>query len=148
MTVDEDLRDVQGKVFLIPFANDAFILAQVGFGGDLGIFRGTYSKDIEPARLNPPLLFRVHFGRVSPSNFNWIDCGTFPYKGALQKPQAYVHRPIGLDECTLVTFGGKDEPISCYEASRYEPLATWSHEHILRRFEEEGRSYPEHDDDS
>ncbi len=136
---DRDFSDTEARVFLIPFEASKHILAQVGFGGDLGIFDGTYAKDAAVQSLEPPLLFRVHFGRVSPRQFEWIDCGMHPYKDALQEPYTYVHQPVGADEYVLVKYGSDETNVNCDEAAAFEPLATWSHEHIVDRFQSESR---------
>jgi hypothetical protein len=137
MTDSELFTDAQGKIYLIPFGS-RFILAQVGFGGDLGVFAGLYEKGAPFAQLNPDLLFRVHYGRVSPQKFHWIDAGKHPYKDRLSTAVPYVHSTIGSNECVLVTYGQEDIPVSCGQASQYEPMATWSHEHIVDRFSKSG----------
>jgi hypothetical protein len=133
----ENFCSTAGEVFLIPTKDGEYILAQVGFGGDLGVFDGIYSIDVDVDALHPPLLFRVQFGRVSRREFRWISFGMRPYKDTLQKSQAYVYRAIGSDHCILLKYGADDTPISATDAKQYEPLATWSHQHILNRFREQ-----------
>jgi hypothetical protein len=130
----EPFNEVFGKIYLIPFENNKFILSQVGFGGDLGVFKGLVDQREDVGSLSPDLLFRVHYGLVSPKKFNWLDKGMLPFKDSLSRSISYLHRAVGDDECFLVTYGDDDQPVSCAAAEDYEPLATWSHEHIVARY--------------
>jgi|SRR5215218_2975331 len=122
-----------GRVYLIPL--DLTILSsRKSDGGDLGVFDDIVSLDSDILNIGTSLLFRVQYGLVSPSKFKWIDKGMFPFKDSLFRSQPYLYRPVGVDECYLVTYETLDELVNCAEASSYEPLATWSHEYIVRRF--------------
>jgi hypothetical protein len=128
-----------GNAYLIPYDGQKFLLSQVGFGGDLGVFDALVTRGEDVPNLNPNLLFRVHYGRVSPKKWKWMRLGMLPYKDALSLPYSYLHRAVGSDECFLVKYGQDDKRISCDEAGEYEPLATWSHEHIVDRFRRQNR---------
>jgi hypothetical protein len=127
-----------GSVYLIPYTNKGeFLLSQIGYGGDLGVFSGVYDLNVDIGATDPEILFRIQYGQVSPRKHKWVNLGMAPYKGGLRRPYPYIHRSIGSDECYLVTYGEEDRSISCNEVSDYEPLATWSHEHIVDRFRAE-----------
>jgi hypothetical protein len=123
-----------GKIYLIPFEKDKFILSQVGYGGDLGVFDALIDQKEDVINLSPKLLFRVHYGLVSPKKFDWLDKGMWPFKDSLSRSIPYLHRAVGDDECFLVEYGVDDQPVSCAGTENYEPLATWSHEHIVARY--------------
>jgi hypothetical protein len=134
VTTIELFSVTSGRVYLIPLVADNFILAQVGYGGDLGVFDTLVKIDVNIDKLCPTVLFRVHYGLVSQRKFNWVDKGMFPFFGSLCSPYPYLHQAVGDDECYLVIYGAEDRIVSCTEASEYEPLAVWSHEHIIDRF--------------
>lgn len=136
--VNDEFDTNFGNTYLIPYDEKTFILAQVGFGGDLGVFDGLYGRDADVNLKKSNILFRVHYGRISPIKHRWIRLGMRPYADELFRPQPYLHRAIGSDDCILVTYGQDDRHISCNDAlGAYEPLATWSHEHIVERFQNE-----------
>lgn len=127
-------NNVEGRIYLIPLNSSGFIGAQVGYGGDLGVFAEAVSQDSELSVLSASVMFRVQYGLVSPKKFKWIDCGLFLYKDSLRHPQSYLYQPVGTEECYLVTYESPLQRVACSEASKYEPLATWSHEHIIHRY--------------
>jgi hypothetical protein len=137
---DSSFDDTLGRVYLIPFSANEFIFTQVGMGGDLGVFDGLVSGREDIQSLNPTLLFRVHHGLISPKRFKWIDKGMFPFKSSLSRAQPYLHQSVGDDRCYLVIYGNTDELVSCSKASEYEPLAVWSHEHIVDRFRQQTKT--------
>ena len=131
---DDDFSSKEGTVFLLPYDGKDYVMAQVGFGGDLGVFAGLYGRQVDPLLLNPDVIFRVHFGRLSPRKFGWINIGMLPFKNGLDRPNVYVHRPIGSNESVLVAYGENDRIGRNDDNGSLEPLATWSHEHIIERF--------------
>lgn len=134
VTSHELFGETCGNVFLIPYENEKFILSQVGFGDDLGVFDRLVTSRDNILSGDPNLLFRIHYGRISPKKWKWISLGMFPYKATLSISCPYLYRPVGSDECFLVRFGQEDEIVDCDKGEEYEPLATWSHEHIINRF--------------
>ena len=130
-------NDPCGRAYLIPYEEGRFIFAQVGLGGDLGVFEGLYDRQTDIEAIDPSLLFRVHYGRKSPRRFGWINLGVRPYRADLDRPRAYVHQAIGDSQSFLVTFGEQDRLVDIEEARSFEPLAAWSHEHIVERFRTE-----------
>lgn len=133
--VESELFDKQcGNVYLIPYDSEMFILSQVGFGGDLGVFEGLYDRGVTLDTISPPLMFRVSYGLVSPIKYAWVSKGLHIYKAKLGELQPYFYKPIGSTLCSLVYLDGHQEEIDCLRAHEFEALATWSHEHIISRF--------------
>jgi hypothetical protein len=130
----EEFDQQSGKVYLIPYCEDNFILSQVGFGGDLGVFDGLYNTNLDFKEVNNPLIFRVNFGRISPRRHNWISKGLHPYKESLGELKPYFYRPVASDKCLLVYLDDREISVDCIRDSEFEPLATWSHDHIVSRF--------------
>lgn len=130
--------DTDGNLYLIPFQSQ-FILGQVGMGGDLGVFDLLLQQEADRIEENPHLLFRVHFGRVSPRRHNWKSLGLCPFLDELYQIQKYSFSEIGGSGHYLVAYGLQDEETTYEKAAQYEPLATWSHEHIVKRFAKESR---------
>lgn len=124
----------EGQVFLIPHRG-RFIVGQVSEGLDLAVFDGLWDEAPTVEEL-PPAKFRVHFAYASIRKHGWKAASKQPLVHGLQQAAAYAHRAIGSDECYKVIDGRNDELIDCDEAERLEPLATWSHQHIVRRFDD------------
>lgn len=137
VTTANFFEDETGLVYLIPYEGEELILAQVGFGGDIGIFNLLVKAKDDIKDLSPPLLFRVHYGRLSPKKWKWVEAGMLPYMDALATPCPYAHNAVGSDEYAVVIHGHEDRLVDAHQAEQYEPLATWSHEHIVRRFRRE-----------
>ena len=125
---------VEGQVFLSPH-NGQFIMAQVCEGLDLAIFDGLWDDVQQVEELGSPL-FRVHFGYPTARGHGWKIAGEQPLANGLERAASYSHSTVGSDECYRVTDGNDDQLISSEEANSLEPLATWSHEHIVRRFDD------------
>lgn len=134
MVVKEIFSRTCGVVYLIPIRDNRFIFTQVGYGGDLGVFDAVVLESVSIETFNEPLLFRIQFGRVSPRKFHWLNKGMWPYKKSLAEPAAYIHSPVGEEIYTLVRYGSSDEKVGVDAISGYEPMQTWSHEHIVSRF--------------
>jgi len=135
--VKSDPNFYEGMVFLIPY-NNIHILAQVGRGSDLGVFDQTY-EDLNSFRrehLEGIPIFRVHFGAVSLKKFGWTPLGEYPLGKAMSESAIYYHQAVGDDRCFIVQHGVEDVEVDCDEVKQFEPLATWSHQHIVKRFEE------------
>ena len=122
-----------GTVFLIP-ESGSYIVAQVGNGADLGVFDLTSEnlqpKDIHDARL----LFRVDYWRGSPARNGWIDAGVLALHPKLREFARYGHHSVGESHYYAVSHEPTEEEISQDEYDSLEPLATWTHEHIVSRF--------------
>jgi hypothetical protein len=128
------LNVVEGQVFLIPH-DGKFIAAQVCEGLDLAVFDGLWDIAPEVASLGDPR-FRVHFAFPTIRRHQWKAVGQQRLTNGLKEAVSYGHRAVGSDECYRVTHGKDDQLIACDEAANLEPLATWSHEHIIRRFDD------------
>lgn len=125
---------VPGDVVAIPI-NSKFILGQIGIGDDIGIFSELLISKEQKLKNHYDILFRVHFGRKSPVENKWIILENREFLNpALSIPAEYGSCPVGSDKCYLVTEGHEDIPVTRDAALRYEQLATWSHEHITKRF--------------
>lgn len=119
-------------VFLIPFG-DKYIVSQIGFGQDLGVFDIPVSSFEQPKE--GKLLFRVQFGQKSPKRHSWQQIGVKPFLSELlERAQPYGYREIGSNRCFIVESGRDDTQVECCDVDNLEPLATWSHEHIVERF--------------
>ena len=129
---------VEGQVFLIPHKG-RFIAAQVCEGLDLAVFDELWNAAPEVATLGKPR-FRVHFAFPTIRRYEWKATGQQLLANGLDQAAAYAHSAIGSDEYYRVIDGEDDELIGRDEAGRLEPLATWSHEHIVRRFDDQ--DYP------
>jgi hypothetical protein len=127
----------EGMAFLIP-CKGGYILAQVGRGGDLGVFRSLYKEpnDFRREHLESAPIFRVHFGALSPKTSGWTPLGVYPLGEKMSKSALYYHQAVGDDHCFIVQHGMEDRQVNCGEVKHIEPLATWSHEHIVKRFDE------------
>ena len=125
---------VEGQVFLIPHES-RFIVAQVCEGLDLAVFDGIWDFAPDVATLGGPR-FRVHFAFPAIRRHQWKAVGQQPLANGLEETASYAHCAVGSDECYRVTHGRDDQLIDCDEADRLEPLATWSHEHIIKRFDD------------
>jgi len=130
--------ETTGNVYLIPFRGQ-LIVAQVGMGGDLGVFDALLQSPSERIDENVPLLFRVHFGRASPRKYRWKSLGLLPFLDNLREVEKYSFTEIGSDDHYIIKFGSEDTAVTSEEAGQYEPLATWSHEHIIDRFVKESK---------
>jgi hypothetical protein len=131
------MKSLEGQVFLIPLSTDRFIVAQVGRGEDLGVFDLTCTKDEVPDLAAAHILFRVNFGRKSPSHFHWRNAGTFALHPDLRDFAPYGHNAIGDTTYYRVTYEPREEEISKAEFESLEPLASWSHLNIVDRFTRE-----------
>lgn len=127
-----------GNIYLIPFRGQ-LIVSQVGKGGDLGVFDTLLQNPAEPIDECAPLLFRVQFGRASPHKHSWKSLGIFPFLDNLGETATYSFAEIGSSNHYIVNFGSEDTAVTPEEAEPYEPLATWSHEHIVKRFVKESK---------
>ena len=125
---------VEGQVFLIPHRG-RFIAAQVGEGLDLAVFDGLWD-DVPAVDVLGPPRFRVHFAFPTIRRHGWKAAGQQPLANGLEQAAAYAHRAVGSDECYRVTDAKEDQLIDCDEAGRLELLATWSHEHIIKRYDD------------
>jgi hypothetical protein len=124
----------QARLFLIPISCDKYIVAQVGRGDDLGVFNLVSDGQSIPDVTDAHLLFRVDYGRKSPKRFGWIDAGNSQQHSDLQDFAIYGHHAIGDPVYFAVSHEPREVEISKEEYDRLEPLATWSHEHIVNRF--------------
>jgi hypothetical protein len=129
-----------GSVFLIPLRSGEYIVAQVGRGGDLGVFDLTTVAQSAPELIGAHILFRVDYGRKSPKKFGWINAGFQRRHPDLQDFALYGHHAVGETAYYGVSHEPREFLISKEKYDTLEPLATWSHEHIIDRFMRESRS--------
>jgi hypothetical protein len=126
--------DQKGHVLLIPMSAECYIIAQIGSGNDIGIFSiATKEMDVEDVT-DRMVLFRVDFSRKSSHQHRWKDIGRRDLHGDLSKYGVYGYSAVGSDMYFAVTHEPSERKISRQEFMRLEPLATWSHEHIVARF--------------
>jgi hypothetical protein len=124
----------EGLVYLIPCGN-RYVLSQVGRGSDLGVFKKMYNSKqgfVVGDLMHPPV-FRVHFATQSPRANQWVLLGLYPLMGSMGEPSPYLYRPVGEGRCFIVEHGKDDREIDCERVGDLECLATWSHEHIIKR---------------
>lgn len=134
MAVYDTAGDEGGKVYLIPYNYGIYVVAQVGRGGDLGVFSGLHDRSVSFDLLEDPLLFRVNYDQSSPDTHGWSDLGRHPYKAGLADFQPYFHKPAGAAECLLKYLDGRELPVDCAKQSDFEAPETRSHEDIVSRY--------------
>jgi hypothetical protein len=124
----------EGQVFLLPF-NDQYVLAQVGRGGDLGVYNRLYNQEgeFDPLHLASRPAFRVHFGQSSIKKYRWVPLGCYALEGCMGQPAPYVHQAVGSDRCFIVKHECEDQEVECDAVRDLERLAIWQHLHIVER---------------
>ena len=128
-----------GTVYLHE-AEGAPILAQVGLGGDCGIFSPIGDIEhigaIEKALLKPPL-FRVIV--VERDVRKWKKGGEFPLSPFLNSYQTYYEKDVYPEKWYISSLENPEDrrEVSKEEAESHEPLSFWATAHVVRRLDGE-----------